>query len=68
MEQTTALLSTGTAGTILGVLYVIYKTFNHKRFRSSCCGKTTEVSFEVDEIPAVANPMVVGAEKNKEQG
>jgi hypothetical protein len=57
MEQTTALLGTGTAGTILGVVYLLYKAFNHKRLRSSCCGKTTEVSFEVDDIHT--NPMVV---------
>lgn len=50
MEQTTALLSTGTAGTILGVLFVIYKAINHKRLRSSCCGKSGEVSFDVGQI------------------
>lgn len=50
MDTSTALLSTGTAGTILGVLLVIYKAINHKRLRSSCCGRTAEVSFDVAEI------------------
>jgi hypothetical protein len=50
MDQTTALLGTGTAGTIVGILVLVYKAINHKRLRSSCCGKTAEVSFDVGQI------------------
>ena len=45
----TALMSTGTGGTILGVLVLLYKTFNHRRCRSRCCGKEMDMSFDVEE-------------------
>ena len=62
MEQYTALLGTGTAGTIVGILYVIYKAINHKRLRSSCCGHTAEASFDVGDITP-PKPAVESAEK-----
>jgi hypothetical protein len=49
MEHKLALLSTGTGGTILAVLVLLYKTFNHKRFRSNCCGKKLEMSLDVED-------------------
>jgi hypothetical protein len=49
MDQYTALMSTGTGGTLLLIAVYIYKTFNHKRVRSNCCGKKLEMSLDVDE-------------------
>jgi hypothetical protein len=50
MDQNLALLSTGTGGTVLGVLILLYRTFNKKRLRSSCCGYKVEVSMDVSDI------------------
>jgi len=44
----TALLSTGTGGTLLGVLYMIYRTLNHKKCRSNCFGKKLELSIDIE--------------------
>lgn len=49
MDTNTALLGTGTSGTILGVLILLYKTFNHKKLRSNCCGNKMEVSLDIDD-------------------
>ena len=46
----TALLGTGTGGTILTVLYFLYKTCNNKRVHSKCCGKDVDVEFQVQEM------------------
>ena len=43
-----ALLSTGTSGTLLGVLYFLYRTFNHKRCRSNCLGRNLELSIDIE--------------------
>ena len=51
METNTALLGTGTGGTILGVLLMIYKLCNGKRMRSSCCGYKVEADFKFDDMP-----------------
>jgi hypothetical protein len=48
MDQTTALLGTGTAGTILAVAMLVYKTLNHKRCRSKCCGWSGEISVDIE--------------------
>jgi len=48
MDQQTALLSTGTGGTILGVLVLLYRTFNHKRCRSKCCGQDLDLSLDIE--------------------
>ena len=50
MDTNTALLGTGTGGTILGVLILLYKAFNKKRLRSNCCGYRGEVSLDVSDI------------------
>ena len=50
MDTNTALLSTGTGGTILTVLYFLYKTCNNKRLHSRCCGKVVDVEFQVQEM------------------
>lgn len=48
MDTNSALLSTGTGGTILGVLILLYRTFNHKRCRSKCCGREADLSFDIE--------------------
>lgn len=48
MDTNIALLSTGTGGTILGVLFLIYRTFNHKRCRSRCCGQDLDLSLDIE--------------------
>jgi len=49
MDQQTALLSTGTGGTILMVLLYLYKTLNHRRCRSRCCGKDMDMSLDIEQ-------------------
>jgi hypothetical protein len=51
MDQTTALLSTTTGGTVVGVLLLLYKSVNGKRLRSNCCGRKMEMDFKVDDVP-----------------
>jgi hypothetical protein len=46
----TALMGTGTGGTIITVLYVLYKAFVGKRCRSSCCDRDVEMGFTVEEM------------------
>jgi hypothetical protein len=48
MDTNTALLGTGTGGTIIGVLLLLYKTFNHKRCRSRCCGNDMDLSLDIE--------------------
>lgn len=61
----TALMSTGTGGTILGLLLLLYKTLNHKRFRSKCCNREMEMSFDIENTTPprdrfeVKNPVTV---------
>lgn len=60
-----ALMGTGTGGTLLLVALYLYKTFNHKRVRSNCCGKKMEMSLDIEETSPktdnrpqlVVNPM-----------
>jgi hypothetical protein len=58
MDTNTALLGTGTGGTILGIILLLYKTFNKKRLRSNCCGYKTEMSMDIDNVtpPTHQNP------------
>lgn len=48
MDTNMALLSTGTGGTLLGILYMLYRTLNHKRCRSNCFGRNLEVSIDIE--------------------
>lgn len=60
MDQTTALLGTGTGTTLLLVAIYLYKTLNHRRVRSNCCGKKIEMSLDIDETSPKSfqvNPM-----------
>jgi hypothetical protein len=50
MDTNLALLSTGTGGTLIGILIIVYKTINKKRLRSNCCGIKTEVSLDIDTL------------------
>ena len=64
MDQN-ALMGTGTGGTLLLIALYMYKTFNHRRVRSNCCGKKLEMSLDVEETSPktdtkphlVVNPM-----------
>jgi hypothetical protein len=49
MDTNTALLGTGTGGTILTILYFIYKTCNHRRLRSKCCGRDLDMSLDIEQ-------------------
>jgi len=65
--QMTALMGTGTGGTIITILYVLYKTFIGKKCRSRCCGYDLEAGMVVEDMTPphhtgqpkfeVANPM-----------
>jgi hypothetical protein len=48
MDTNTALLSSGTGGTLLMVLLYLYKTLNHRRCRSKCCGKDLDMSLDIE--------------------
>jgi hypothetical protein len=48
MDTNTALLGTGTGGTIITMLFFIYRTFNHKRCRSRCCGNDMDLSLDIE--------------------
>jgi hypothetical protein len=54
-----ALLSTGTGGTILGVLFLIYRTFNHKRARCRCCGQDLDMSLDISDTTPPRQNFVV---------
>jgi len=45
-----ALLSTGTGGTIVGVLLLLYKTCNKKKIRMKCCGYDMSASVDIGDI------------------
>lgn len=50
MELNTILAGTGTTGTILTILYFIYKAVNGKRCHSRCCNRNIDAEFKVDNI------------------
>ena len=50
MDTNTALLGTGTGGTLLGLLVLLYKIINGKKCRTRCCGKDFDMAFETSEI------------------
>lgn len=56
MDPNSALLSTGTGGTILGVLILLYRTFNHKRCRSKCCGRDMDMSLDIEQTTPPHQP------------
>ena len=49
-SQMTALMGTGTGGTVLTVLYFMYKTFVGKKCRSRCCGQDLEMGMTVEDM------------------
>jgi hypothetical protein len=57
-QLTTAGL-TATFTAIVGIAYKIYMVVNHKRIRSSCCGKKLEASIDIDNTtpPEVVVPV-----------
>ena len=50
MDSNTALLSTGTSGTLLTLLYFILRSVLGKKIRSRCCNKDIEVGFQVENM------------------
>ena len=48
--QMTALMGTGTGGTIITILYFFYKTFVGKKCRSRCCDHDIEMGMAVEEM------------------
>ena len=50
MDTNTALLSTGTGGTILTVLFFLYKACNGKRCKCKFFGYDIENSIDIGEI------------------
>ena len=52
--------SAGIGATIVAVLGIIYRAVNHRKARSRCCGKTFDVSLDIDVTvptpPVVAPP------------
>jgi hypothetical protein len=50
MDQTTALLSTGTGSTLLLIAVYLYKSMVGKKVRSKCCGRDLEAGFVVEEM------------------
>jgi hypothetical protein len=45
-----ALLGTGTSGTVLTVLYFLYKAVLGKRCKSRCCGRELDAGFQVEDM------------------
>lgn len=50
MDTNTALLGTGTTGTIITILYFLYKTCNGKRCKCKLFGYDIENSIDIGEI------------------
>jgi hypothetical protein len=48
----------GAVGIAVSVLTAVVGIINHKRVRSSCCGKSGEVSLDIESTtpPTVKNP------------
>jgi hypothetical protein len=60
MDTNTALLGTGTGGSLFLIALYIYKSVVGKKLRSRCCGKDVEVGFVVEDMSPAAsqkNPM-----------
>lgn len=37
------------SGTVVGIVYVVWKLFKHSRCRSVCCGKEASVSVDLEK-------------------
>ena len=48
---------TGTISLVLIVLRELYNLINHKRLRSSCCGKTIETSIDIEDTTPQHSPV-----------
>jgi len=57
-QLTTAGL-TATFTVLAGLIYKVYMVVNHKRIRSSCCGKKLEASLDIENTtpPEVVVPL-----------
>ena len=52
MDDTTWMAWTGF---ILSLLGTVYTAINHKRIRSTCCGKIAEASLDIENTTPVKN-------------
>jgi ribosomal protein S28E/S33 len=44
------LASTGTAGTVITILFFLYKILNGKRCHSRCCNRNIDAEFKIDDM------------------
>lgn len=51
----TSLTTAGVSSTMVAVLYAIYKIFKHSACTSSCCGRTVDVSIDLEADHTVVN-------------
>jgi hypothetical protein len=58
-SQITTAGLTATFTVLAGLIYKVYKVVNHKRVRSSCCGKKLEASLDIENTtpPEVVVPL-----------
>jgi len=49
MDNISSYVSSGIAGGIIAVVYVVYKIFKHSACRSKCCGHTTEIQIDLEK-------------------
>lgn len=59
MEVGSAFASGGIVATVLGVVLVVYKSVNHQRIKSKCCGKRCDVSLDIESTEQHPSPVVV---------
>lgn len=56
-----SLASGGVGASIILVLGFLYKLLNHKRVRSTCCGRKLEVSLDIEATTPAGAPVVPDA-------
>jgi len=58
-SQITTAGLTATFTVLAGLIYKVYMVVNHKRIRSSCCGKKLEASLDIENTtpPEVVVPL-----------
>ena len=59
MEVGSTFASGGIIATLLGVAVIIYKSVNHQRIKSKCCGKRCDVSLDIDSTLKSPSPVPV---------
>ena len=59
MEIGSTFASGGIIATLLGIAVFIYKSVNHQRIKSKCCGKRCDVSLDIDSTLKSPSPTPV---------